>query len=54
MEVKSFAATMGIGMVAGATVAMMLPKKSPVRKAADQAAKSIQQEVRKMSRMMMK
>ena len=53
MEVKAFAATVGLSMVAGVTVAMMLPKKSPVRKAADQAAKKIQREVRKVTSAMM-
>lgn len=41
MQVKSFAMTLGAGMLAGAAVMMMVPKRSPVYKAADDAAKSI-------------
>ena len=45
MEVKSFAATLGIGMVAGATVMLMIPRRSPVYKAANRAVSSVKRSV---------
>lgn len=45
MEVKTFAATLGVGMAAGAMVAMMIPKRSAVYHAANDAAKSIKHSV---------
>lgn len=47
MEMKSFVATMGVGMVAGATVVMMLPKRSKVRVMATRAARSVEHAVHK-------
>ena len=47
MEIKSFVATMGVGMVAGATVVMMLPKRSKVRVMANRAARSVENAVHK-------
>ena len=41
MEIKTFAAAMGLGMLAGATVIMMLPKDSAVYRAADDAAQTV-------------
>jgi len=41
MEVKSFAATLGLGILAGAAAVMMLPRQSPVYKAVDDAATTI-------------
>ena len=41
MEIKAFAATLGLGMLAGAAVAMMLPKDSAVYRAADDAAQTV-------------
>lgn len=41
MEVKAFAATLGVGMLTGAAVMMMIPKQSSVYKAADDAAMTI-------------
>lgn len=47
MQVKSFLATMGIGVAVGALGAMMLPKNSEVYRVANSAAKTIQQEAEK-------
>lgn len=53
MQVKSFAMTLGAGMLAGAAVMMMVPKRSPVYKAADDAAKTIKRSVsRKIDELM--
>ncbi|MCI8526676.1 MAG: hypothetical protein HFF17_12350 [Oscillospiraceae bacterium] len=53
MQVKSFAMTLGAGMLAGAAVMMMVPKRSQVYKTADDAAKSIKHYVsRKMDDIM--
>ena len=41
MEVKTFAATLGVGMLTGAAVMLMIPKQSSVYKAADDAAMTI-------------
>ena len=46
MQVKSFAMTLGAGMLAGAAVIMMVPKRSPVYRAADDAARTIKRSVR--------
>jgi hypothetical protein len=43
MEVRSFLWTMGLGMAAGAAVGMLVPKNSPLQKAADQAAHTVEQ-----------
>ena len=53
MEVKSFVATIGLGMVAGATVAMMLPKQSQMRAMADKAAQSVEKTICKATGCMM-
>ena len=45
MEVKSFAATLGVGMVAGAAVMLMIPRRSPVYKAANRAAHTVKRNV---------
>lgn len=41
MEIKAFAATLGLGMLAGAAVVMMLPKDSAAYQAVDDAAQSV-------------
>ncbi len=41
MQVKSFAATLGAGMLAGAAVMLMIPRHSAVYQAADDAAESM-------------
>ena len=48
MKLKSFVATMGAGMVAGAAAMLMMPKNSEVYRAADGAANAIKQEAGKM------
>ena len=48
MTLKSFAVTMGLGIVAGAATMLMIPKNSEVYRAADGAAKAIKQEAEKM------
>lgn len=48
MEIKAFLATMGLGVVAGAAAALMIPKQSDVYQTADKAAKAMKQEVRKV------
>lgn len=47
MQVKSFLATMGVGIAVGALGAMMLPKNSEVYQTVNTAAKTIQQEAEK-------
>ena len=47
MQVKTFLATMGVGLAVGALGAMMLPKNSEVYRMANSAAKTIQQEAEK-------
>ena len=41
MEVKNFAATLGLGMLAGAAVVMMLPTTSTVYRTVDDAAQGV-------------
>ena len=53
MQVKSFVLTLGVGMVAGATAALMLPTQSSVRKAAQKAADTVAQSVSKVTSSMM-
>lgn len=48
MQVKSFVATVGLSMVAGAAAVLMLPKNSGVYRAADDAARTIKQEAGRM------
>ncbi len=45
MEVKSFAATLGLGMAAGAAAVLMMPNRSRCYRAADEAAHSIKRTV---------
>lgn len=45
MEVKAFAATLGLGLVAGAAAAMMIPKESKIYKSANNAAQMVKEEV---------
>ncbi len=45
MKVKSFATTLGAGMLAGAAVMMMIPKRSEAYRAADHAAASIRKKM---------
>lgn len=45
MEVKTFAATLGIGMAAGAAVMLMIPKQSKVYRKANQAVDTIKEEI---------
>lgn len=47
MKFKTFAATMGIGLVAGAATMLMIPKSSEVYRMADSAAKTIKKEAEK-------
>lgn len=44
MEVKTFAATLGLGLVAGAAAAMLLPKDSKVYRTADNAVNMVKEE----------
>lgn len=48
MDAKGFFLTLGLGMVAGGTVALMLPRKCAARKAAQKAADSLEQSVSKI------
>ena len=48
MQVKSFLATVGIGMAAGAAAVLMLPKHSEAYRIADSTAQTIKQEAGKM------
>ena len=48
MQVKSFIATVGLGMAAGAAAILMLPKHSEAYRLADDAANTIKQEAGKM------
>ena len=45
MEMKSFAATLGLGIVAGAAAAFLIPKQSKVYKTASDAAERLKDEV---------
>ena len=45
MEIKSFAATLGVGILAGAATMLMIPKQSSVYKAADDAAMTVKRGV---------
>ena len=45
MDTKSFLGTLGIGMVAGAAVTLMIPKKSKVYRTANDAANAIKRGV---------
>ena len=45
MEVKAFAATLGLGLMAGAATALMIPKQSKLYKTANNAAQTLKQEV---------
>lgn len=54
MEMKGLAAAMGAGMLAGAAVMMMVPRRSAVYQAADDAAHSIKRSVTNAMDSMMK
>ena len=45
MEVKTFAAALGLGVVAGAATAMLLPKDSKVYRTANNAVHLVKDEV---------
>ena len=45
MEVKAFAGALGLGLLAGAAAAMMLPKQSKVYRIANDAAQTVKREV---------
>ena len=49
MKLKSFAATMGLGLVAGAAAMLMIPKNSEVYRVADGAASAIKQGAEKVA-----
>lgn len=46
MDVKNFAATLGVGMVAGAATMLLIPKHSQAYRTADEAAHSIKKTVK--------
>lgn len=46
MEVKSFATTLGVGMVAGAATMLLIPRHSQAYRTADEAARSIKKTVK--------
>ncbi len=48
MQVKSFVASLGLGMVAGAATILMMPKQSQAYRMADDAAQTIKMEAGKM------
>ncbi len=48
MEVKSFIASLGLGMAAGAAAVLMMPKQSQAYRMADDAAQTIKMEAGKM------
>lgn len=48
MEVKSFIASLGLGMAAGAAAVLMMPKQSQAYRMADDAAQTIKTEAGKM------
>lgn len=48
MQVKSFIATVGLGVVAGAATVLLLPKSSPVYRKADEAVQTIKDEAVRM------
>lgn len=50
MQVKSLIASVGLGMVAGATAILMLPKQSEAYRMADDAARSLKQSADRMIR----
>lgn len=52
MELKTVAA-MGLGATVGAAAALLLPKQCPIRRAADNAAKAVKEEVSKVTGTMM-
>ena len=45
MQVRSFLLTLGLGMAAGGTVALMLPRQSGVRREAQKAADAVEQTI---------
>ena len=49
MQVRSFLLTLGLGMAAGGTVALMLPRQSGVRREAQKAADAVAERQQKGS-----
>lgn len=49
MEMKGLALSLGLGAAAGAVAVMMLPRKSPARKLATQAAHKVEDAAWKVS-----
>ena len=45
MEIKSFATTLGVGMVAGAATMLLIPRHSQAYRTADEAAHAINKRV---------
>lgn len=45
MQVRSFLLTLGLGMAAGGTVALMLPRQSGVRREAQKATDAVEQTI---------
>ena len=48
MKVKSFVATIGLGMVAGAATMLMIPRHSQAYRIADDAAHAVKEEAAKL------
>ena len=48
MKVKSFVATIGLGMVAGAATMLMIPRNSQAYRIADDAAHAVKEEAVKL------
>lgn len=46
MEIKSFATTLGVGMVAGAATMLLIPRHSQAYRTADEAAHAIKKSVK--------
>ena len=53
MQMRSFLISAGLGMAAGAAAVLMLPTQSPVRQAADRAARSVERAVKRTADNMM-
>ena len=50
LDTKAFALTMGLGMAAGATVAMMLPRGSKARRTVQKAADAVEDAMEEAAR----
>lgn len=46
MEIKSFATTLGVGMVAGAATMLLIPRHSQAYRSADEAVHNIKKNVK--------